>query len=819
VIDSDAPTKGFSIDDSGQQTDIGPYRLIRQIGEGGMGIVYHAQQMQPIRRDVALKVIKPGMDTKQVITRFEAERQALAVMDHPHIARVFDAGTTTQGRPYFVMELVDGIPITQYCDSKRLNVRERIELFIPVCEAIQHAHQKGIIHRDIKPSNILITEHEGKPMPKVIDFGLAKALGQQLSDASMMTNVGVVVGTPDYMSPEQAELTRQDVDTRADVYSLGAVLYELLIGTTPLNRARLENAAYIDVLKTIREEQPAAPSVRLRQSSSAEVAAQRHTDPSRLPKLLRGELDWITMKALEKDRTRRYETVNGLARDLERYLAGDTVEAGPMSTTYRLRRFAGRHSLGLSMAAAFAVLLVAGVVVSSWEAVRARRAEQAALAAEQTAKAINDFLQNDLLAQASANQQARPDANPDPDLKVRTALDKAAMRIEGKFTGQPLVEASIRMTMGTTYRQLGLFAEAQRQLERALELRRHTLGERHVDTLASMDDLGDLYRLQGEYAQAEPLLIQASELGHDLMGEENPLNLDILDSLGTVYLYEGKLVQAEPLLTRVVQIRARVLGEDHPDTLISKNNLALLVYRRGKYPDAERLLVAALESRRRVMGAEHPDTLKLTNNLAMTYRAERKYTQAEALLSGNLETERRVLGEEHPDTLRSMNNLALVLWDEHDYARAAPLLVSVLNVRRRVLGEGHPDTLNTLVSLGKIRLEQQKYPEAESLLRGALRIHEKIRSDSWQRFDCQSLLGGSLAAQKQYLEAEPLLVNGYDGLSQKRATIATEGQTALREAGERILKLYQDWGKPDKAAEWKKKLPQLSQQDSTKNGS
>jgi serine/threonine protein kinase len=355
-------------------TIIGPYRLIRQLGEGGMGVVYHAQQLQPIRRDVALKIIKPGMDSRQVIARFESERQALAMMDHLNIARVFEAGTTNAGLPYFVMELVDGIPITRYCDSIRLTVRERIGVFIPVCKAIQHAHQKGIIHRDIKPSNILVSEQDGKPVAKVIDFGLAKALGQGLSDATVMTNFGTVVGTLQYMSPEQAELGRQDVDTRSDIYSLGVVLYELLTGTTPLDHGQLTNAAYLEILLSIREKEPPRPSDRMRRSAcSAEIATQRRTDTVHLPKLLRGELDWITMKALEKDRARRFETVNGLARDLQRYLDGQPVESAPASAAYRLRKFARRHRVWLAAAATAvaSICIGAGVAISE-----ARSAQQ-----------------------------------------------------------------------------------------------------------------------------------------------------------------------------------------------------------------------------------------------------------------------------------------------------------------------------------------------------------------------------------------------------------------------------------------------------------
>ena len=826
---------------------VGPYQLIRQLGEGGMGVVYHARQLRPIRRDVALKVIKPGMDSKQVIARFETERQALAMMDHPNIARVFDAGTAAAGLPYFVMELVDGVPITRYCDSKRLTVRQRIELLIPVCRAIQHAHQKGIIHRDIKPSNILVgPQDKNAPTPKVIDFGLAKALGSQLTDATMMSNLGAVVGTLDYMSPEQAELDKQDTDTRSDVYSLGAVLYELLTGATPLARERLSKTSYVEMLQRIREEEATLPSVRLRRTNELnDIAVSRQSDPAGLPKLLQHELDWITMKALEKDRTRRYETVNGLARDLERYLDAEPVEAAPPSATYRMRKFVRKHRVWLGTAAAFAVLLLAGVVVSAWMAVRASHAEA-------EARGVKDFLQNDLLAQARADMQARPDTKPDPHIEVRTVLDRAAARVESKFAAQPLVEASIRQTIGEAYQKLGLYPEAQQHLERALALRRRMLGERHADTLDAMLGLEYLYWLQGkyalaeplgakilelgprvwgeqhpqtltsmvtlamvywrqgQYARAEPLLTKVVEVGSRVLGEANTTTLEATDDLGLVYADQGKYAQAEPLLAKVLEAWRHIGGEEHPETLASMNNLGLVYAREGKYPEAEALFVKTLEIRRRVLGQEHQETLRSMNNLGALYSMQNKKAQAEPLFTAALEVRRRALGEQHPDTLLSMATLAGLYSDLGKYAQAQTLYAKALELRRRVLGMEHPYTISTEASIGRVLLRQQKYTEAESFLRDALKTYEETASDSWERYECLSMLGGSLAGQKKYVEAERLLLSGYEGMTQRQATIPAGSRFPVEDGKQRIVRLYQDWGKSDKAAEWTQKLAKNS---------
>ena len=364
-------------------TFVGPYKLLEQIGEGGMGVVYMADQQAPVRRRVALKIIKPGMDTRQVIARFEAERQALALMDHPNIARVLDAGTTSTGGPYFVMELVRGIPLTDYCDQNNLSVHQRLDLFVTVCHAVQHAHQKGIIHRDIKPSNVLITLHDGQPVPKVIDFGVAKATNQQLTEKTLFTNIAQMVGTPLYMSPEQAEMSGLDVDTRSDIYSLGVLLYELLTGTTPFDKKRIREAAYDEIRRIIREEEPPRPSTRISTLSGTctAMAAHRQLDPRRLSQLVRGDLDWIVMKALEKDRTHRYETANGMARDIERYLHDEPVEARPPSARYRFHKFARRNRVALVTGMLVSTALLLGIVASTWQAVRATRAERLAEAA------------------------------------------------------------------------------------------------------------------------------------------------------------------------------------------------------------------------------------------------------------------------------------------------------------------------------------------------------------------------------------------------------------------------------------------------------
>ncbi len=841
---------------------IGSYKIVEQIARGGMGVVYRAEQQYPVRRTVALKVIKPGMDSTHVIARFQAERQALALMDHPNIARALDAGATSSGRLYFVMEMVEGIPVTEYCQKHELSLRQRLELFISICQAIQHAHQKGVIHRDIKPSNILVTVYDGKPVPKVIDFGIAKAMHQPLTERSMHTQAGAMIGTLEYMSPEQAGSFGEDIDTRSDVYALGAVLYELITGSTPLGGASLRNSSELDIRRRIQEEDPPPPSV-------------RQTD-TKLSRAVRGDLDWVVMKAIEKDRARRYETVNALARDLRRYLDGQPVEAAPPSYSYRLRKFARRHRMGLLTAAAFGSLLVAGAVVVSRTAIRATRAEQ-------TATAVNNFLQDDLLQQASPETQSA--ARPDPDLKVRTALDRAAARVAGRFDRQPEVQAGIQNTIGKTYLSLGLYPEGRKHLELALDLERQVLGAEnpktlktewllgwtdlvqgkypeagallnqtfeiqgrvlgpeHPDTLTSMNSLAGAYSAQGKYAEAEALERQLVEIRRRVLGPEHPDTLGSMGMLARSYRRQGKLAEAEALFNQTLQIKRRVLGPEHPATTNEMNSLAIVYQQQAKYPQAEALFSQTLQIQRRVNGPEHPNTVVTMGNLAEIYYQEGKYKQAEALQNQTVETERRVIGPEHPYTLLHTNDLALSYAAQGRYAEAETLFKQTLETQRRVLPAGNsrtletlsnlaemyqsqgkyalaqtyaaqalagrrttlgpedPDTMNAAAELALAYQSQGKFADSEPLAREALETDRRKRPDDWQRFLAESLLGASLAGQKKYVEAEPLLLEGYQGMMARKARMAVPDWPHLDRAREWIIQLDRALGKPVKLAE------------------
>jgi non-specific serine/threonine protein kinase/serine/threonine-protein kinase len=804
-------------------TLIGPYKLLERIGEGGMGEVWMAEQREPIQRMVALKIIKAGMDTKQVVARFEAERQALALMDHPNIAKVFDAGATESGRPYFVMELVKGTPITTYCDNNRLTLRERLELFLPVCQAIQHAHQKGIIHRDIKPSNVLIAPYDGRPVPKMIDFGVAKAIGQRLTERTLYTGFGSVVGTLEFMSPEQAELNNQDIDTRSDIYSLGVLLYELLTGTTPLSHERVTHAAFTEMLRAIREEEPPKPSTRLTDSKETlvSIANDRHTEPARLPKLVKGELDWIVMKCLEKDRTRRYETASSLAHDLERYLGGDPVEAGPPSALYRLRKFARKHRASLVAAGAFVLLLAVASAVSTSLAIRATRAESEsrdaqnqvtkelsrALGAEKqasaekaNAQALLRFLLADVL------EQADPYHEPDRDLKVRTLVDRAAGRLEANEAIPPLVQAAIGQTIGRIYLGLGDLRKAEAHLTQAYQVLQEHAGEDHADTLDAGYHLALLYYFQSDYAKAESLYLRVVEGRRRLLGDGDPATLQVLSDLGRLYVWRDEPERAEPLLIEGLQA-SRAFSDRDLETLSLMHGLAITYTFLGRYPEALEFADKALKGRRAILGDKHPDTLNTAAMRAALDRRMGRLREGEERISEVCRLRHEVLGELHPQTMASDMQLALVYLAEGKRTDAEPLLRSFREKADRQPGRVHPTHIWGMSELGIALLRQGDFAEASSFLHLYLELAAKKQLNGWRRYSVCSALGACLLGQKNYAEAEPLLLKGEAGLREFQEKIpAPFGQTELADALGRLVHFYETTGKPREAGEWKKKL-------------
>jgi eukaryotic-like serine/threonine-protein kinase len=655
---------------------IGPYRLLERIGEGGMGEVWLAEQTRPIHRQVALKLVKAGMDTAQVIARFEAERQALALMDHPAIARVFDAGATPHGRPYFVMEYVRGETITAYATRHALTVPERIDLFLTVCEGVQHAHQKGIIHRDLKPSNVLVTVRDDRPWPKVIDFGVAKATTQSLTNRPLYTEIGAFIGTPEYMSPEQAEMGSLDIDTRTDVYSLGAMLYELLTGTLPFESKGLREQSLAQLRQTIREVDPPRPSTRVTTAAgSAATVLPSHGENSRLARQLRGDLDWITMKALEKDRTRRYGSVSDLAADLRRHLDDVPVLASPPSVMYRVGKFVRRHHAGVAAAAVLMVLLLVFAGVMAVQARRIARARDRASQEAATATQVSDFLVG--LFNVSDPGEARGTT-----LTAREVLAKGAQQLDS-LRDQPAVQARLQATIGSVDTGLGLYRDAQPLLEAALQTRRRIFGQDHPDTLASAHALANLYWYQGKYRESESLY-------HD-----------------------------------VVERRTRSLGADHPDTLRANYDLASLYAMQKRWEEFNPLAAETLARQRRVLGDRHPDTLASLANLHSSYFALGRYEDALPLAIEILESERRIFGEDHPSTLADVHNVAGIYHALGRYDEAEPLYLKAVDAKRRVLGAEHPGTAATLAALARMYVKQQRYPEAETAFLAAYRGYAK----------------------------------------------------------------------------------------------
>ncbi len=791
---------------------IGPYKLLGQLGEGGFGLVYVAEQEQPVRRRVALKVLKPGMDSRAIIARFEAERQALAVMDHPCVAKVFDAGTTDRGLPYFAMEFVQGEAITAFCDRRKDTVRDRLELFIRVCEAVQHAHQKGIVHRDLKPSNVMVTMSDGKPLPKVIDFGIAKAMSGSLTDRTLYTERGQMIGTPEYMSPEQADNSGLDIDTRTDVYSLGVLLYELLTGSLPFDSKRLRSATFADVVKIIREYEPPRPSQRLSKMSQAErefktkaaakgstnnsratgvgtpswqgsftqggeerpdseapalsmldLALKRKTDPPSMMKSLRGDLDWIVMRAMEKDRERRYDSPAALAADVRRHLSNEPVAAGPPSITYRLSKFARRNTLALAAGALVFLALTGGLAFASYAFVQADRERAVAIDARNTAKkeaakatAVNKFME-DMLAGAN------PDEAQGKQLTVREMVDRSVAKIEnGGFKDQPEVEASVRAAVAVVYQSLGETDTAVKQMRAALALSEKTYGPGTEAVASNQHDLATMLLDTGEMSEAESLFAAALTTRRRITDTTNNDQLSelgsVINSSAACYQEQDKLDLAEPLYREALAIERQVHPQGHSRLALCLNNLGMLMVAQGKPDDGLPMLRESMEMRKRVLGETHPDYAQAVNNFGGLMMGMKNFPEAERCFREAAAIRKKILPADHPDLASTINNIGGALYMQGKPADAEPFVREAFELRRKSLPPSHPNVTGSMRNLGRILLEVNRRDEAEKLLLDAY------------------------AAMNSNSETPP---------------------SVLASTADEIASMYEKAGQPDKAASWK----------------
>jgi non-specific serine/threonine protein kinase/serine/threonine-protein kinase len=765
---------------------VGPYRLIEPIGVGGMGEVYLAEQEEPIRRKVALKIVKHGMDTREFVARFESERQALAMMDHPCIAKVFDAGASERGRPYFVMEFVEGVPVTEYCDDHRLDLKARLELFVRICEGVQHAHQKAIIHRDIKPSNVLVAEQDGTPVPKIIDFGVAKAMDDTLTDHTMQTNVGQLLGTPAYMSPEQADMDSQGIDTRTDVYALGVLLYELLVGERPFTQEEFENVGLAEALRKIREDDPPRPSARVTTLSATleETAHARSLAPTSLRKRLRGDLDWIVMKALEKDRARRYETANGLALDIRRHLDDQPVLAGPPSTAYLARKFVKRHRNGVLAGLFVMIAVMLGIAGTTVGLIRAVNAERQATLEAATATQVSDFL-------VDLFEVSDPDRARGSTITAREILDTGAARLEEELAGQPRTQARLMQTIGKVYRNLGLFEEAEPLLQTALDLRRQQGDGDDLMLAASLIELADLHIKLARYEVAEGLLREAMDL-MDRHADADRLALaQSLGELASVYRRQGRYDEARPLYERARDLRIEALGPDDPLVATSYNGLAILAWNEGDYDAAESLYLQALAIWEAAYGEDHADVAKGLNNLGLLYHQIERFEEAEVNYQRAIAIYERILGPDHPRLGRAVNNLALLYHFLERYDEAAPLYERALAVREQAVGRDHPDVAQTVNNLANLYRARGDYDRAEPLYRRALAIREDTfgpdhQDVAWTKRDLGVLISkrGDPLESLPYFEAALDIFHEAHGLDHPELeTIYEDYAEALERAG------------------------------------
>jgi serine/threonine protein kinase/Tfp pilus assembly protein PilF len=845
---------------------IGRYKLLQKIGEGGCGVVYMAEQEESVRRRVALKVIKLGMDTKTVIARFEAERQALARMEHPNIARVLDAGATASGRPYFVMELVRGLKITEYCDQNNLSTTQRLDLFIKVCQAIQHAHQKGVIHRDIKPSNILVTLHDGQPVPKVIDFGIAKATHGRLTDATLFTAFEQFIGTPAYVSPEQAEMSGLDIDTRSDIYSLGVLLYELLMGRTPFDTSELLRAGIDEMRRRIREQEPPRPSHRLRTLNDTDrttVARRRGTDAPRLTLQLRGDLDWIVMRCLEKDRARRYETANGLATDIQRHLRNEPVTARPPSTAYLLQKLFRRHRLAFVASAAITAALVAGFAASTSLYLRERATLERAREAE--AKALVEKARAEVATANEARLRAEAEAEKrraqieaergarlatlmsttmkdmgllislgNDRLNFRSVLDQAA-NLKKELADQPELEAGVDETLGGAYFQMGDYKRAEDLFLDALKLRRRIQGDDAPEVAESLKYLGLVYIGQARWLDAEARHREALEVQQRARIPQPAEIARTLSTLGWVLAQQAKFPEAGHFLQRALAMQRGTTTTSGAEIASTLTRLGSVLMQKGDVKEAESVLTEALDINRRTFGATSLQAASSLNILAVTIALDQRrlpeaigfYREAfeirerardssfipasnqEAIRSssersGALKTGSAVTAK--PDPLAPMESMLI--------QRAS--LAEVENALREAQRFAHTQYAKDsweeafyLALTTWVLLQENKFAEAETPAQQCLAIRLKLSPDDWTVFHARHMLGAARAGQKRFADAEPLLLEGYRGMIERRATMPEFHLPRIGESVLRIIKFYRDVDRPDEVAKWQATFDRL----------
>jgi non-specific serine/threonine protein kinase/serine/threonine-protein kinase len=720
----------------------GGWKLLRPLGEGGMGVVYLAERAGGgLRQTAALKLIRRGMDSGQVIARFEAERQALALMSHPAIAAVYDAGTTDDGRPFFAMEYVEGVPITRFCDAERLGTRQRLELFLQLCDGVQHAHQKAIIHRDLKPSNVLVRVRDGRPAVTIIDFGIAKALAQRLTERTLYTEAGMMLGTPAYMSPEQAALRHQEVDTRSDVYSLGAMLYELLVGTRPFDLGDAGDTDSDEMRRRIREVDPPRPSARLAAlgERAREIAARRRADPRALRREFQGDLDRIVMRALEKDPARRYGSPSDFAADIRRHLRHEPVLAHAPSKAYLVRKFVRRHRLGVIAAGVMVAGLTAGLIGTTIGLRRALLAERRATREAEAKGQVAQFLEN-------LFKISDPGVSRGSSVTARELLDRAVATIDPQMAGQPEVQADMLEIMGLSYAGLGLQDPYLDLERRAADIRTRVLGPEHPATLKARHNEARALWIQGRFADAERLLLETQGIRKRTLGPDHPDTLSGEVNLAAIYLQAERQTEAERLLLEALPQLRKTLGPEDDSTLACIGNLAMLYQTTGRTAQAEPYAREILDAWRHTLGEDHPRTLAAMGTLGRVEESEGHLPEAEQLFEEALAANTRVFGADHGRTLTAMNDLAGIYISEKRYPESERLYRQVLASRQRLLGARHVDTLATMVDLGCLAAVQGDRHAALLWLRQAVDLGY-MGADSLARDeDLASLHGPELDA-------------------------------------------------------------------------